>query len=54
MKKVIDKQSEAKIDYMKIVDTKNLKDIQKISGKTLIAAAIWIGKTRLIDNIILN
>ncbi|HAZ11140.1 MAG TPA: pantoate--beta-alanine ligase [Candidatus Omnitrophica bacterium] len=54
MKKVIDKQSEAKIDYMKIVDTKNLKDIQKISGKTLIAAAIWVGKTRLIDNIILN
>lgn len=54
MKKVIDKQSEAKIDYIKIVDLKDLRSIKKISGNVLIAIAVWFGKTRLIDNVILN
>ncbi|OIO33132.1 MAG: pantoate--beta-alanine ligase [Candidatus Omnitrophica bacterium CG1_02_40_15] len=54
MRKVIDKQSEAKIDYIKIVDTKGLKDMKKISDEAFVAAAVWVGKTRLIDNIILR
>ena len=41
----------SKIDYISIVDPDNLKDIKKIKGKILIAAAVWIGDTRLIDNI---
>ncbi len=54
MKQVINKQPDVRIDYIKIVDAKNLKDMQKISGKALAAAAVWVGKTRLIDNIILD
>ena len=54
MKDVIGKQPGVKIDYIKVVDTGDLKDIKKISGKALIAMAVWVGKTRLIDNIILN
>lgn len=41
----------SKIDYISVVGTKDLKDIKKIKGETLIAVAAWIGKTRLIDNI---
>lgn len=40
----------ARIDYISIVDTENLKEIKSISGKVLIALAVFIGKTRLIDN----
>lgn len=40
-----------KIDYISVVDPETLKDVKKIEGKVLIALAIWIGKTRLIDNI---
>jgi pantoate--beta-alanine ligase len=54
MKQAVNKQPDARIDYIKIVDTNDLKDIKKISDKALVAMAVWIGKTRLIDNIILN
>ncbi len=40
----------AKIDYISIVDTVNLKEIKTIAGEILIAVAVFIGKTRLIDN----
>lgn len=54
MKRVISKQTDTKIDYIKVVDIKNLEDVKKISGESLVAIAAWVGKTRLIDNIILN
>ncbi len=41
----------SKVDYISIVDPKDLKDIKTIRGKTLVAVAVWIGDTRLIDNI---
>ena len=44
----------AKIDYVSIVDTKSLKNADKISEETLIAIAVYIGKTRLIDNIMVK
>nr|MBU1328140.1 pantoate--beta-alanine ligase [Candidatus Omnitrophota bacterium] len=54
MKKVIDKQSEAKIEYIKIVDIKDLKDVKNISSEALVATVVWIGKTRLIDNVVIK
>lgn len=44
----------ANIDYIAIVDTEELKPIEIINGRTLIALAIRVGKTRLIDNIIVE
>ncbi|MFH0764633.1 MAG: pantoate--beta-alanine ligase [Candidatus Omnitrophota bacterium] len=43
-----------KIDYVSITDTKSLKDLDKISREALIAIAAYIGKTRLVDNIIVK
>ncbi|MCM8757843.1 MAG: pantoate--beta-alanine ligase [Candidatus Omnitrophica bacterium] len=43
-----------KIDYIEIVDYKNLLPLKKIEKEGLLALAVWIGKTRLIDNIILR
>lgn len=54
IKRVIDSQPDTKIDYVAIVDTKDLKEIKRISGEALIAVAVWVGNTRLIDNIVLN
>jgi len=54
MQKEILKRSHAKIDYVSIVDMKNLKPLSRISSKALVAVAAKIGKTRLIDNTILN
>ncbi|MGL4730295.1 MAG: pantoate--beta-alanine ligase [Clostridium sp.] len=45
----------AKIDYVEIVDSENLNVVQgKIEKSILIAMAVYIGKTRLIDNITLK
>jgi pantoate--beta-alanine ligase len=42
----------AKIDYVKIVDADTIKPVSEINGRVLAAAAVYIGKTRLIDNFI--
>lgn len=45
-----------KIDYFDIRDAESLKGIEdpKKHDTILIAAAVWIGKTRLIDNIVID
>jgi pantoate--beta-alanine ligase len=54
MVKLLEKDNVLKIDYVEIVDKENLKPVcQTIKDKTLIAIAVYLGKTRLIDNIIL-
>jgi len=40
----------ARIDYVEIVDLKNLESLDKLDGEALIALAVYIGRTRLIDN----
>lgn len=42
----------AKIDYIDIVDINRLEDIKTIEHEVLVAIAVFIGKTRLIDNFI--
>ncbi|MBW2554053.1 MAG: pantoate--beta-alanine ligase [Deltaproteobacteria bacterium] len=51
---IIKAEQLAEIDYVKICDVKTLKDIEQINQETVLALAAKIGKTRLIDNIILN
>ncbi|MCK8816993.1 pantoate--beta-alanine ligase [Natroniella sulfidigena] len=44
----------AEIDYVAVVDASSLKDIDKIRGEVLLALAVYIGETRLIDNLIVE
>ena len=43
----------ARIDYVDLVDAGNLQPIDVISSNSLLALAVFFGKTRLIDNILL-
>ena len=52
MREEIEKEPLAKIDYVKIVNLDTVQQIDKISGDVLAAIAVYIGKTRLIDNFI--
>ena len=54
MEAAIGSKPTAKIDYVSIVDTKDLKPVRKISEGALIALAVYFGKTRLVDNIIVS
>ena len=42
----------ARIDYVEVVDFENIQRVDTIEGETLVAIAVYIGKTRLIDNFI--
>jgi pantoate--beta-alanine ligase len=52
MRKIIGKKKSARIQYIQAVDLDELRPLKKIKGRVLIALAVYIGKTRLIDNII--
>ena len=54
MTSVIKKTKQARIDYISIVNVDTLEDLSFINGRALAAVAVWIGNTRLIDNIILE
>lgn len=42
----------ARVDYIEVVDLDNVQRVDRIEGETLVAIAVYIGKTRLIDNFI--
>lgn len=44
----------AKVDYVSVVDNENIQYIDTIKGEVLVAIAVYIGKTRLIDNFIIK
>ncbi len=45
---------DAKIDYISIVNPETLEDVEKINDDIVIALAVFIGSTRLIDNMIIK
>lgn len=47
---IIRQKQSARIDYVSIVDSKELKDVKTISGEVIMALAVYFGTTRLIDN----
>ena len=50
MKKLIEAEPLAKIDYVKMVDCATMQQIPTLDRPALCAMAVYIGKTRLIDN----
>lgn len=54
IKNKIQSEPLAKIDYVEIVDFDTLENVDKITKNILAAVAVYIGKTRLIDNFIIE
>lgn len=50
MRAVIEAEPLAKIDYVSVVDALTMQDVDKVDRDVLVAMAVYIGKTRLIDN----
>ncbi len=49
---IIESEPLAKVDYVEVVDFDRIEKIDTIEGNVLAAVAVYIGKTRLIDNFI--
>lgn len=54
VKHVIESESLSVTEYIKICDTDTLEDLDTIEDRALLALSVRIGKTRLIDNCILQ
>lgn len=48
---ILDAEAMIRPEYFEIVDPEELQPVTEITGPVRIAGAIWIGKTRLIDNV---
>jgi pantoate--beta-alanine ligase len=53
-RKIIGEAPLARIDYVDLVDADTLQPIELVKPNSLIALAVFFGKTRLIDNIVLG
>jgi len=54
MREIIASAREARVDYISFVSRDTLEDIEELRGNILIALAVFIGETRLIDNLELD
>lgn len=54
MKEVIAIELLAQMQYVSCADYDTLEELETVTGKTLLSMAVFVGKTRLIDNIVLE
>lgn len=50
IEEVINSEKLARIDYIEVVDSLSMEKVERIEKSVLVAIAVFIGKTRLIDN----
>lgn len=54
MKDLIEHEPLATMQYASCADYDTLRELDKVTGKTLLSMAVFVGKTRLIDNFVLG
>ena len=50
LKKLIESEPDARLDYVEFFDSDTLSPASKVARGTHMALAVFVGKTRLIDN----
>lgn len=54
MRETIATEALAKAEYVSCADYDTLEELETVTGKALLSMAVFVGKTRLIDNIVLE
>ena len=54
MRSLIGSEPTVRLDYLVAADPETLQELKQIKGKVLFALAVYIGKTRLIDNLVVE
>jgi len=54
MKQILNQKSSIEVEYVNIVNSDTLEDVDRITGKVLVAVAVKLGPARLIDNILID
>jgi pantoate--beta-alanine ligase len=50
----MEKEASVRVEYVRLCDPLSLEEIAKMKGEALLALAVWVGKARLIDNVLLR
>ena len=48
----IPREDRLRLEYLEIVDPEEMQPVERIEGPVLVAGALWVGSTRLIDNLL--
>jgi len=51
-RQVIEDEHAVRLEYLQIVEPREMQPVDRIDGPVIAAGAIWVGSTRLIDNVI--
>ncbi|TLY19811.1 MAG: 4-phosphopantoate--beta-alanine ligase [Nitrospirae bacterium] len=54
MNRIIWAEPLARLDYLAVADPITLDEVRSVRGRVLLLLAVWIGETRLIDNLIVS
>lgn len=54
MRRLIEQERQARIDYAVVVDAETLRPVEEVRGRVLVPLAVWIGRARLIDNLLVE
>jgi pantoate--beta-alanine ligase len=54
MREVIAAESLARLQYVSCADFDTLQELDEVKGKALLSTAVFLGKTRLIDNFVIG
>lgn len=54
MRRLIDDGTDARVQYIEMVDTERLDPVKRLEGEVLVALAASFGRTRLIDNTVIR
>lgn len=46
------REPQIRVEYLEIVDPDEMQPVESIAGPVRVAAAVWLGSTRLIDNVL--
>lgn len=51
-RQLIEREPAVKLEYLQIIEPRDMQPVERIASTVVIAGAIWLGSTRLIDNVI--
>ncbi len=49
---IIEHRPAVKLEYLEIVDPRDMQPVERVERPVIVAGAIWVGGTRLIDNLL--
>jgi pantoate--beta-alanine ligase len=54
MRRVLAEEPRARVDYVSVADPLTFRELESVEGPALLSMAVFVGRARLIDNLLLT